>query len=174
MRDLEMEITSGPSDNEKDLENSGSFSPPQTASIASMNYRLESADYPGLEVDNGYALPAKPLAEQLLKLYIDSVQPSLPIIRQDLFIDQFNSFYSGKPRHPGRKWLAVLNLVFAISTKLCQITAQDVPYKGHQFFSRAQTLNINESLVEDHEDLQQVQIETLAAFYLLTSSHINR
>jgi hypothetical protein len=28
--------------------------------------------------------------------------------------------------------------------------------------------------VEDHEDLQQVQIETLAAFYLMNSSQVNR
>lgn len=173
MRSLEMEA-SGPSGNEKEFENSGGSPPPRTAPIASMNYHVESADYPGLEVDDIYALPEKELAEQLLRLYIDSVQPSLPVIRQDLFIDQFDSFYSGKSKHPGRKWLAVLNLVFAISAKLCRITAQDIEHKDHQFFSRAQTLNISESLVEDHEDLQQVQIETLAAFYLLTSSHINR
>jgi hypothetical protein len=139
-----------------------------------MNYHIEPAEYPGSEIDNPYALPAKSSAERLLRLFMDSVQPSLPVIRQDLFTEQFHSFYSGMSKHPGRKWLALLNLVFAISNKLCQLCGQEFQDKEHRFFSRAQTLNISESLVEDHEDLQQVQIETLAAFYLLISSHINR
>lgn len=127
-----------------------------------MSYHFEPTDYPSSEVDNIYALPPKPLAERLLNSFMDSVQPSLPIIRQGLFIDQFNLLYTGKSIYPGRKWLAVLNAVFAISTKLCQLSGEDVPNHGDQFFSRAQTLNISESLVDDHEDLQQVQLETLA------------
>ncbi|KAJ5555966.1 hypothetical protein N7513_003608 [Penicillium frequentans] len=145
-------------------------------SFASVNYHMESADYPGsgLEHENPYTLPAKALAERLLSLYIHSVQPSLPIIRQTLFVDQFNSLYSGNSIHPGRKWLALLNLVFAISSKLCQIAGQDTHNRENRFSSRAQKLIISESLVEDHEDLQQVQAGTLAAFFLLTSSQINR
>ncbi|KAJ5981921.1 hypothetical protein N7451_012021 [Penicillium sp. IBT 35674x] len=143
-------------------------------SMASVDYHIESIDYPGLEDENPYALPARSLAERLLRLYIDSVQPSLPIIRQALFVDQFLSFYSGELRHPGRKWLAVLNLIFAISSKLYQMSGQDIQGSDGKFFSRAQKLIISESLVEDHEDLQQVQAETLAAFFLLTSSQINR
>ncbi|KAJ5740589.1 hypothetical protein N7493_000461 [Penicillium malachiteum] len=165
MRSLENEVHDSEVRNEK---------LPASASTASMNYRMESSEYPGLETDNIYALPAKEPAEQMLRLFMDSVQPSLPVIRQDLFIDQFNSFYSGERKHPGRKWLAILNVIFAIIMRLFQLSGQEVRYKDHQFFSRAQTLNISESLVEDHEDLQQVQLETLAAFYLLTSSHINR
>ncbi|KAJ5713906.1 uncharacterized protein N7483_011087 [Penicillium malachiteum] len=165
MRSLEQEVHDNEMRNEK-------F--PESASTASMNYRMESSEYPGLETDNIYALPAKGPAEQMLRFFMDSAQPSLPVIRQDLFMDQFNSFYFGKPKHPGRKWLALLNVIFAITTRLFQLSGQDVRYKGHQFFSRAQTLNISESLVEDHEDLQQVQLEALAAFYLLASSHINR
>lgn len=143
-------------------------------SMASVDYHIKSTDYPGLEDENPYALPARSLAERLLRLYIDSVQPSLPIVRQALFVDQFLSFYSGELIHPGRKWLAVLNLIFAISSKLCQMSGQDIHGSDSKFFSRAQKLVISESLVEDHEDLQQVQAETLAAFFLLTSSQINR
>ncbi|KAJ5901057.1 hypothetical protein N7504_007050 [Penicillium tannophilum] len=150
--------------------------PPIDDSFASMGYHIESAKYPGsdLEDENPYTLPAKALAERLLSLYIDSVQPSLPVIRQTLFVDQFNSLYSGNSIQPGRKWLALLNLVFAISSKLCQIAGQDTHNRENKFFARAQKLIISESLVEDHEDLQQVQAETLAAFFLLTSSQINR
>ncbi|KAJ5982810.1 hypothetical protein N7451_012910 [Penicillium sp. IBT 35674x] len=109
--------------------------PPISDSLASVDYHIESADYPGTrhENENPYTLPAKALAERLLSLYLDSVQPSLPIIRQTLFVEQFNSLYSRNSIQPGRK-----------------------------------------CLVEDHEDLQQVQAETLATFFLLTSSQINR
>lgn len=173
IRSLEREA-SDLSGNADECESSRKSPSPRTAWTGSMNYHIEPSGYPGIEVNNLYSLPAKALAERLVRLFMDTVQPSLPIIRQDLFVDQFNSFYSGGSGHPGRKWLAVLNLVFAISTKLCQLSGQDTQNQGQQFFSRAQTLNISESLVEDHEDLQQVQIETLAAFYLLISSHINR
>ncbi|KAJ5982206.1 hypothetical protein N7451_012306 [Penicillium sp. IBT 35674x] len=123
-------------------------------SLASVDYHIGSADYPGTrhEDENPYTLPAKALAERLLSLYLDGVQPSLPIIRQSLFVDQFNSLYSGNSVQPGRKWLALLNLVFAISSKLCQITGQDTLDRENKFFSRAQKLIISESLVEDHED----------------------
>ncbi|CAG8096146.1 unnamed protein product [Penicillium olsonii] len=172
MRGLEM-AAGGPSRNAKVFSRRSS-SPPESATTTSFNYHIEPAEYPGSEVNNPYDLPPKALAHWLLGLFFDSVQPSLPIIRQDLFTGQFNLLYSERPRNPGRKWLAVLNLIFAISNRLCQISGQDVQDKGHQFFSRAQTLNISESLVEDHEDLQQVQVEALAAFYLLASSHVNR
>ncbi|KAJ5101057.1 hypothetical protein N7456_007109 [Penicillium angulare] len=145
LRSLDVEAN-GPPGSEKEIENSRKFPHPRTAPTASMNYHIDPAEYPGLEVDNPYALPAKAL---------------IP-------------FYLGISKHPGRKWLALLNPVFAICNKLCQLSGRDVQDKDHGFFSRAQTLNISESLVEDHEDLQQVQIETLAAFYPLNSSHINR
>lgn len=60
-------------------------------SLASLDYHNESADYPGsgLEDENPYTLPAKALAERLLSLYLDSVQPLLPVLRQTLFVDQF-------------------------------------------------------------------------------------
>lgn len=173
MRSLEMK-SAGLSNNEQNSETSHSWPPSRIAPTASMNYHIEPAAYPAEEVDNVYSLPEKLSAERLLEIYMDSVQPSLPVIRSDLFKDQFDSFTSGRSGHPGRKWLAVLNLVFAISTKLCQHSGQDTQNMGHLFFSRAQMLNISESIVEDHEDLQQVQIETLAAFYLMISSHVNR
>jgi hypothetical protein len=55
--------------------------------MASTNYHIEFNDYTALGDDNLYALPAKALAERLLRLYLDSVQPSLPIVRQHLFVD---------------------------------------------------------------------------------------
>lgn len=138
------------------------------------HYPVEPVDYPAREMGGIYVLPDKDSATRLFNLYMDTVHPSLPVLRSDLFVDQFDSFFSGTSQHPGRKWLALLNLIFAISTKLCQLFGQDVFEVGYKFFSRAQALNISESIVEDHEDLQQVQVEILASFYLLIASHVNR
>lgn len=173
MRNLQMEFSDA-SGSEKEAENSGNSPPPWVVPATSMNYHIEPSNYPGLEVNSPYAIPERALAERLLSLYVASVQPSLPVIREELFTSQFNSFYSGESSHPGRKWLAVLNLVFAIATKLCHLSGQDTQNMSREFFARAQTLNISETVVEDHEDLQQVQLEVLAAFFLLISSHVNR
>lgn len=173
MQSLKREARNQPP-SEGDFENRRKSQPPMAASVASLDYHIESIDYPGSEDENLYALPAKAPAERLLRLYLDSVQPSLPIIRQALFIDQFNSLYSGDSIYPGRKWLAVLNLIFAISSRLCRVSGQGIQNRDQQFFSRAQKLNLSESLVDGHEDLQQVQVETLAALYLMSSSQINR
>ena len=173
MRNL-LKNSTGHSGDEGELEHHKQFQPTMPATMSSANYHIESPNYPSLESENLYVLPAKASAERLLGVYLDSVQPSLPVIRQALFTDQFKSLYSGESRNPGRKWLAVLNLIFAISSRFCHITGQNIQSGDHQFFSRAQKLNISESLVEDHEDLQQVQVETLAAFYLLACSQINR
>jgi hypothetical protein len=144
------------------------------APIFSLNYHLDSTDISELETSNPYVLPPKALAYQLIHIYLKSVHPSFPIIRQDLFTDQVRRLYSAGSINPGKKWLAVFNLVLAIGSKHSTLTGKGVQKDGNVFYARAQTLNIAESILNDHEDLQQVQIETLAAFSLLTSARINR
>jgi hypothetical protein len=73
--------------NEQKSENSRNSSSAVPVSTESSNYHLKPADYPSLEVDNIYALLAKILAERLLSSFLDNVHTSLPILRQDLFID---------------------------------------------------------------------------------------
>jgi hypothetical protein len=70
--------------------------------------------------------------------------------------------------------LADFDLVLAIGRKHCDLIGQDIQEDGDVSFARAQSLNISESVLNDYEDLQRVQIETLAALFLLASARINR
>ena len=68
----------------------------------------------------------------------------------------------------------MLNLVFAIATRHSFLIDQPQPNcDDHQtYFARAWRLNV--SNVIDHPDLQQAQVEGLAAFYLLSVGQVNR
>lgn len=69
-----------------------------------------------------------------------------------------------------------MNSVLAIAARYSSLV-QDRPdeHLDHElYFSRAWKLNASDTALIDPPDLQQVQIESLAAFYLLSIGHINR
>lgn len=140
-----------------------------------MNYHLDHQRLFEPKVTDNFSLPPKALADQLLHVYLNQVHTSLPIVRQDLFMEQYRSVFSGKPINPGRKWLAVLNMVLAIGSRIQRLSQRNSQSNDEEvFFARAKFLNISENVLYDHADLQQVQAEVLMAFYLLTLSQINR
>lgn len=145
-------------------------------SIASMNYRLDHDRLSIPEVRNAFVLPPKALADQLFQIYFDKVHYSIPIIRQNLFMEQYNRLFSESPINPGRKWLAIFNMVLAISSRFCRYSKQGAQGDADEnmFFARAKCLSISENVLYDHEDLQQVQAEALMGFYFLAVSQINR
>lgn len=152
------------------------YLPPVDDSLSSMNYHLDDDPLPSSSVKNAFVLPPKVLADHLIGLYLRKVHSSLPVIRQDLFLKQYHSVFSSAQINPGSKWLAVLNMVLAIGSRLHQLDG----YQGQGqtdeniFFSRAISLNVSGSVIYDHDDLQQVQAQILMAFYFLTVSQVNR
>lgn len=144
--------------------------------ISLMNYRLDNDRLSDIEVGNAFILPPRALSDQLLHIYLDKVHSDLPIIRQGLFIEQYQRLFSGSRVNPGRGWLAVFNLVLAIASRFCNVSEHEVLGEPDEnvFFSRAKSLNLSENIGYDHEDLQQVQAEVLMAFYLFTISQVNR
>ncbi|CAG7932668.1 unnamed protein product [Penicillium olsonii] len=145
---------------------------PVEDSIASTNYHLDDERLSEPDVEDIFSLPSKALADQLLQTYIGQVHFSLPIIRQNLFIKQYKRVFSGHLLNPGRKWLAVLNMIFAIGSQLHRLS-QRLATNGDDekvFFARAKSLNISDNALYDHADLQQIQAEALMAFYLLNLS----
>jgi hypothetical protein len=78
---------------------------------------------------------------------------------------------------PPARWLAILNLIFALGAKFGHLLSE--PWmKGAngplEYFSRAQKLNFTNGHLFDHPNLQQVQAEGLSAFWLMSMGHINR
>ncbi|KAJ5232875.1 hypothetical protein N7468_005831 [Penicillium chermesinum] len=149
---------------------------PQGDSIADVSYHLDDLNIDDSTVSDEFLLPEKPLADRLLQVYLDKVHPSLPVIRQDLFLEQYRQVFSSSDVNPGKRWLSLLNMVFTIGCRLDSLYRYD--HVGHAdetiFFHRARRLSTSDDLIYNHDDLQKVQFLTLMAFYFLTESQISR
>lgn len=144
--------------------------------VASSNYYLDDLDMSSAMQMDINEVPSRETATRLFNAYLSSVHPSYPIIGISTFVSQFQVFFNQPSLKPGSKWLAILNLIFAIGAKYAHLTDSD--WKGHEedhhiYFSRARALSLDDQLLH-HPDLQQLQVEGLASFYLLASGHLNR
>lgn len=173
MRRLESEATRQGGDNARPTRKSHRL--PTDDSIASVNYHLDHRSLSYQDVTNAFVLPPKGLVDRLFQVYLEKVQPSLPFIRQELFHDQYHRCYAST-KNPGRKWLAIFNLILAIACAFSRLSQQDIQPNGDEnlFFSRARWLSVSGHVLYEHADLQQVQAEALMAFFLLVVSQINR
>lgn len=144
-------------------------------SIASMNYHLDYKSLSKPDLTTTFDLPPKSLADALYQVYLEKAHTAFPVIRPDLFRDQLDRCYC-EERNPGRKWLALFNIILAIACALSRLSAQKQPHAVDEdvFSARARALGLSGQLLYDHTDLQQVQTEALMAFYFLIQSQINR
>ncbi|KAJ5123579.1 hypothetical protein N7448_009676 [Penicillium atrosanguineum] len=163
-RDLDQESATPASDNS------------DRPSISSLNYFQDDREISTLvNVDPTYR-PPQELANALVNTYFEAVHPAFPVIGKTIFQSQYQSFYSSTNVRPGKRWLAVLNLIFAIASKYSLLVeSQPLVNTGEDlvFFARAWRLSIG-NVALDHPNLQQVQVEGLAAFYLLSTGQVNR
>lgn len=144
--------------------------------LHSVNYHLDDLDISVPGPVQLYAMPPRQLADKLFEDYLTTVYPFYPIINRPLFRAQYRKFFDSAAR-PGDKWLAILNMIFAIGAKHAHLT--DAPWRGDSqdhlvYLTRARILSMNGDVLFSHPDLQQVQVEGLIAFYLLSSGQINR
>ncbi|GLA61534.1 hypothetical protein AtubIFM54640_002055 [Aspergillus tubingensis] len=118
--------------------------------------------------------PPQGVAERLLCLYFQTVHLSFPIISKLSFTQQVGRYYANPNLRPPKKWLAILNLVFAAAAKFAHLVPQHLMQSMDsptEYFFRAQQLATAENPLIEHPNLQQVQIEGLTAFlfYLCSS-----
>lgn len=144
--------------------------------VSSSNYYIDDIDMPANEQTDMYEVPTRDTATKLFNAYLSSVHPSFPIVGISTFASQFQVFFSRPSLKPGNKWLAIMNLIFAVAAKYAHLT--DANWKGNDddhyaYFCRARALSLEGQLFR-HPDLQQLQVEGLASFYLLASGHMNR
>lgn len=140
------------------------------------NYHLDDMDIAIPRPVQTYWIPPRQLADQLFEDYLTTVHPFFPIISRPLFRAQYRNFFE-KVARPGDKWLAVLNMIFAIAAKHAHL--RQAPWRGSdqdhlEYLTRARILSMDGDTLFSHPDLQQVQVEGLTAFYLLASDQINR
>jgi hypothetical protein len=149
----------------------------QGHSVTSVSYFLDDAEIPLIEDMDPLGRPPQAVADRLMNAYFNTVHPSFPIIGKETFKGQYKSFYSSPFVRPGRRWLAILNLIYAIATRYFRQVHSEHTDTGDDelvYFSRAWRLSMGESAILGHPDLQQVQVEGLSSFYLLCMGHVNR
>jgi hypothetical protein len=144
--------------------------------LHTVNYHLDDMDITVPGPVQVYWMPPRYMADRLFEDYMTTVHPFFPIISGTLFRTQYRAFFECTAR-PGDKWLAILNIIFAIASKHAHLT--QAPWRGDEhdhlvYMTRARILSMNGDTLFNHPDLQQVQVEGLIAFYLLSSDQINR
>jgi hypothetical protein len=148
---------------------------PEPPAISSLNYFQDDSEI-SLPDDVDLAhWPLQETADRLVENYFHTVHGAFPVIGKTIFLKQYRAFYSDPSLRPGKRWLAVLNLVFAIATRHALIIDQPQTDHGDHsvYFARAWKLSVSNDLL-NHPDLQQTQVEGLAAFYLLSIGQVNR
>lgn len=144
--------------------------------LYTVNYHLDEFCISVPEPVKIYAVPPRQIADRLFDDYLRTVHPFFPIVHRPLFTAQYRTFFDSNV-HPGDKWLAILNMIFAIGAQHAHLTR--APWRGEEkdhliYLNRARILGISGHDLFSHPDLQQVQVEGLVAFYLLSSDQINR
>ncbi|KAH2594849.1 hypothetical protein KXV81_005365 [Aspergillus fumigatus] len=120
-------------------------------SVASASFFLDDSDITVLDDIDLSQRPAQTVADQLVDEYFQVVHPSFPIIGKLVFLRQYRSFYSSPHGDNGG------------------VTDDETLY-----FSRAWRLSMSDIALLDHPNLQQVQVEGLTSFYLLSVGQVNR
>ena len=146
-------------------------------SISAMCYFQNETNIGICEDAELWALPPREIADQLVDFYFRTIHPEFPVIGKITFCWQYRSYFLSSNARPGRRWIALLNLVFAIAAKFSPLVGGQ--YEGSSerhanYFARAWQLSIDHVALAEHPDLQQVQVEGLAAFYLLCVGEGNR
>ncbi|KAE8156873.1 fungal-specific transcription factor domain-containing protein [Aspergillus tamarii] len=153
------------------------FPSDDSQALSKVSYFLDDQE---ITIDDDIGVHIRPspdIAERLTHLYFHTVHPSFPIISRVSFTQQLESYYTKPYLRPTKKWLAILNLVFAAAAKFAHLVPQHLVQAMEApmvYFSRAQRLNFTGSQLIDHPDLQQVQVEGLIAFLCMAFGHINR
>jgi hypothetical protein len=155
----------------------GQFEEPARPSIASCTFFMDDVGILPTNDTDVFAYPPQAVADELVDRYFQVAHASFPVIGKEIFLSQCRSFYSNSTTHPGSKWMALLNMVFAIAGRHSELSGDQtqLDHNTHSvYFSRARRLSMGNGALLDHPNLQQTQIEGLISLYLLSIGQVNR
>ncbi|GAB1205625.1 fungal-specific transcription factor domain-containing protein [Aspergillus pseudonomiae] len=140
-----------------------------------VSYHLDDLQLPLMDCVDAYALPPKELADQFFNVFMESVHPAFMVLRKSIFTAQYRQFFS-QPSNPPRRWLAILNMIFAIGCRYQHLVdhAGGGDLDDVLYLNRARKLALSGNVLFEHADLQQIQVEFLVALYLLSMGQVNR
>lgn len=170
----------GPSFESSSLQPQADSTPPESKSgftIQDSSYHLNDIAISTYEAVDPYEMPTQEHAQQLFATYVTRVHPSFPLVGRVNLQNQFSKFLSRPASKPPAKWLAILNLIFAISAKYSHLVQADwqADERDHLiYFTRARLLVIDSDTLFLHPDLQMIQVFGLMGYYLMVSNQVNR
>ncbi|KAI9883599.1 MAG: hypothetical protein M1823_004635 [Watsoniomyces obsoletus] len=137
---------------------------------------MDDPELPVLGPLDGFALPAKPLADRLIQAYVTTIHPTFPVFLLRVFLHDYHRIYDdpyGPPTTPRHR--AMVNLVFALGAKYAALSAAGwCNEEDHQvFFNRARVCGLDACVFDVAADLEPVQMTTLATLYLIAADRIN-
>jgi Fungal specific transcription factor domain. len=140
-----------------------------------MEYHLDSLDIPLIEPCNPLTVPPRELADRYFDAYLIHVHSTFSAIRKMTFISQYQKFFNNASTPP-RKWLAILNMIFAIGCRYCRLIddPQSTNDEDLLYLTRARHLGLHSNVLFEHTDMQQIQLDLLVAVYLLCLGQVNR
>ena len=145
--------------------------------IQQSSYHLNDMAISTYEHIDPYELPTTDHAQRLFTTYMLRTHPSFPIVGQENLSHQFDKFINADTSRAPTKWLAIMNLIFAIGAKYSHVIQAD--WQGDDrdhliYFNRARMLSLDLETIFQHPDLQMIQILGLMALYLSSVDQINR
>lgn len=145
--------------------------------VSDVSYHLDDFAVTTFEAVDPYEYPTPDVAHQLFNAYMTRTHPTFPIVGKVNLTTQFNKFVSGQVQRPPEKWLAIINLIFAIGAKYSHLIQAE--WKGDErdhliYFTRARLLAVQNDTLFQHPDLQTIQIAGLISLYFMCISQINR
>ncbi|KAI3147192.1 transcriptional regulator family: Fungal Specific TF [Penicillium roqueforti] len=142
---------------------------------STMDYHLDNLDIPMIEPCDPLALPPSALADRYFDAYLTNVHPTFSAVRKMTFISQYQKFFNNEST-PHRKWLAILNMIFAIGCRYSRLIndPQSTSEEDLIYLTRARHLGLQGSVLFEPTDLQQIQLELLIAIYMLCLGQVNR
>lgn len=147
------------------------------AAVQESSYHLNDLAISPFEAVDPFEMPTQEHARSLFTTYMNRVHPSFPIVGRINLQNQFNKFLARPMNRPPQKWLAIINMIFAIAAKLSHLIQADwqADDRDHLiYFTRARLLSIDAETLFVHADLQNIQIFGLMSFYLMASEQTNR
>ncbi|KOS42460.1 hypothetical protein ACN38_g6656 [Penicillium nordicum] len=155
----------------------GQFDESSLPSISSCALFMDDTAIPPINDLDVFAFPSQAAADELVDRYFQVAHASFPIVGKEIFLSQCRSFYSNSTTLPGGKWMALLNMVFAIAARHSELSGDksQLDHTVHTvYFSRAWRLHTSDSVLLENPNLQQTQVEGLISLYLLSIGDANR
>jgi hypothetical protein len=147
----------------------------------SIPYHTEDSDLEFYDPSNvqTYEWPAPNIADKLIQLYFEHVQPVVPLLNEPSFMERYHKFPRGSNNlsQDDLIWLSTVNMVFAISSVFSNMSKSGIKahYQDHlQYFTRARSLYLDQRILYLDTRVSTTRALGLLSLYFISTCNLNR